>query len=119
MPPFNNALRAVTLAAVLATLAGCSEYFDRRDPIAALGGNAVETNKVVQMVDPWPRDSANRTIAYNGVVMQTAVDRYHTGRVIPPVGISTGSAYQPSQNSQANNLQPIGPTVTQPAAPVK
>ena len=118
MPPFSNALRLIALATALAALTGCSEYFDRRDTIAAQGGNAVETNKVVQMVDPWPRDSANRTIAYNGVVMQAAVDRYRTGRVIPPVGISTGTAYQ-NPGSQQNNMQPIGPTVTQPAGPVK
>ena len=118
MPPFSNVLRAIALATALAALAGCSEYFDRRDPIALQGGNAVQANKVVQMVDPWPRESANRTIAYNGAVMQTAVERYRTGRVIPPNGINTANAYQ-SQGSQQNNMQPIGPTVTQPAAPVK
>ncbi len=118
MPPFSKALRALALGTALVVLAGCSEYFDRRDPIAVQGGNAVQTNKVVQMVDPWPRESANRTIAYNGIVMQTAVERYRTGRVIPPNGVNTGTTYQ-SRNSQQNNLQPIGPTVTQPAAPVK
>jgi hypothetical protein len=118
MPLYTNAFRAIVLGASLASLAGCSEYFDRRDTIAVQGGNAVQTNKVVQMVDPWPRDSANRTIAYNGVVMQTAVERYRTGRVIPPSGINTATAYQ-SPTSQQNNTQPLGPTVTQPAAPVK
>lgn len=118
MPRFADALRVLALGTALVALAGCSEYLDRRDTIAAQGGNAVETNKVVQMVDPWPRESANRTIAYNGIVMQQAIERYRTGRVIPPNGINTGTAYQ-SQNSQQNNLQPIGPTVTQPAAPVK
>lgn len=119
MPPFSNAFRAIALATALVGLAGCSEYFDRRDPIATLGGNAVETNKVVQMVDPWPRDSANRTIAYNGVVMQAAIERYRAGRVIPPKGTNTAAAYQQNQNAQQNNTQPVGPTVTQPAAPVK
>ena len=36
------------------------------------------------MVDPWPRDSGNRNIAFNGQKMQTAVERYRTDRVIPP-----------------------------------
>ena len=51
---------------MLAALAGCSEYLDRRETISLSGGNAVATNEVTQMVDPWPRDSANRNIAYNG-----------------------------------------------------
>jgi len=118
MPRFSKTLRAIALGATLAALAGCSEYLDRRDTIAVQGGNAVHGNMVVQMVDPWPRESANRTIAYNGVVMQSAVERYRTGRVIPPSGINTGTTYQ-SPTSQQNNTQPVGPTVTQPAAAVK
>ena len=39
-----------------------------------------------QMVDPWPRDSANRDIAFNGEKMQAAVKRYRTDRVYPPSG---------------------------------
>jgi len=117
MLPLTNLMRAAALGAVLVALAGCSEYFDRRDPIAVQGGNAVQTNTVVQMVDPWPRESSNRNIAYNGVVMESAIERYRTGRVIPPNGINTGTAYQ--NNPQQNNTQPIGPTVTQPAGPVK
>ena len=61
-----KSLRALALAAVLAALGGCSEYLDRRDTIALSGGDAVATNKVTQMVDPWPRASADRNIAFNG-----------------------------------------------------
>jgi hypothetical protein len=115
MQPFSKALRGLALAGALALLAGCSEYLDRRDTIAIQGGDAVQTNKVVQMIDPWPRDSANRNIAYNGAVMQAAVERYRTGRVIPPNGTGTSATYQ---GSPQNNSTPLGPTVTQPA-PVK
>lgn len=116
MRPSSKALRGLALAAFAATLAGCSEYLDRRDTISVQGGNAVQTDKVVQMVDPWPRTSANRTIAYNGVVMQSAVERYRTGRVIPPNGTGTSATYQ---SAPQNNQTPVGPTLTQPAAPVK
>ena len=43
------------------------------------------TNRVTHMIDPWSRASANRNIAFNGEKMQTAAERYRTGRVIPPV----------------------------------
>lgn len=114
----NNMLRALALAALVATLAGCSEYLDRRDTIALSGGNAVATNEVSQMVDPWPRASADKNIAFNGAKMETAVERYRTGRVIPPQGIGTSNNYQQNSNSQ-NNTAPVGPTVSQSAAPVK
>ena len=82
------------VAALIATLAGCSEYLDRRDTITLNGGNSVATNEVTQMVDPWPRSSADRNIAFNGEKMETAVNRYRTGRVIPP----QASARPPTPN---------------------
>jgi hypothetical protein len=116
MRPSSNPLRALALAALLAALAGCSEYLDHRETISLGGGNSVAANEISQMVDPWPRDSANRDIAYNGDKMQSAVERYRTNKVIPPQGIGTSSSYQPSASNQ-NNSAPVGQTVT--AAPVK
>lgn len=116
MRPSSNVLRGAALAAVIAALAGCSEYLDHRDMISIKGGDAVQTDKVTQMVDPWPRQSANRNIASNGAVIENAYARYRTGRVIPPAGNGTSSSYQ--SNSQPN-AAPVGPTVTQSAAPVK
>jgi len=117
MRPSSNLPRALALAALLAALAGCSEYLDRRDTISLNGGNSVASNKVSQMVDPWPRDSANKNIAFSGARMETAVERYRTNRVIQPHGMSTSASYQGSSNQ--NNQSPVGPTVTQSAAPVK
>jgi hypothetical protein len=118
MQPFNNPMRtlaiAVLLAALPAALGGCSQYLDHRDTISLGGGNSVATNEVSQMVDPWPRDSANRNIAYNGEKMQSAVERYRTNKVIPPQGIGTSSSYQAAQ--APNAPAPVGQTVT---APVK
>jgi len=115
MRPSSKALRGIalaSLAALTAALAGCSEYLDRRDTISIQGGNAVQTDKVVQMVDPWPRASADRRIAHNGVLMQSAVERYRTGRVIAPNGTGTSATYQ---SAPQNNQTPLGPTVNQPA----
>ncbi len=118
MRPSNKMLRTLALAALLAALAGCSEYLDRRETISLGGGNSVATNEVSQMVDPWPRASANRNIGFDGAKMETAIERYRTNRVIPPQGIGTSASYSPSSGSQ-NNTAPVGPTVVQSAAPVK
>lgn len=113
----SKAVGALALTALLgSSLAGCSEYLDRRETISLNGGNAVAQNSIVQMVDPWPRASANRNIAFDGNVMESAVRRYRTGQVIPPRGIGTSSSYNasPAPGQAQNNSQPLGPTVTQP-----
>jgi hypothetical protein len=109
-------MRGAVLTIVLVSLAGCSEYLVRRDSISPFGGNTVEGDKVVQMVDPWPRASANRNIAYNGIEMENAMERYKTGRVIPPKGTGTSTGYAAPASPQGNNTTPLGPTVNQPAA---
>lgn len=77
-------------------LSACSDlYFDRRETIVPSAGDAHASNRVTQMVDPWPASSANKNIAFNGERMQVAVERYRQGRVIPPVNATTSSvAYQ-------------------------
>jgi len=90
MPSFSKSmhtsagtiLRAVASVGLIALLGGCSEYMRRSDAISLDAGDAVMTNRVTQMVDPWPRESANRDIAFNGERMEAAVERYRTGRVI-------------------------------------
>lgn len=119
MRPFSKAMRALAVAVLLTAVAGCSEYIDRRDTIALSGGNAVATNVVTHMVDPWPRDSANRNIAFNGAKLETAVERYRTNKVITPRGIGTSGAYQESSQGGQSSAGPVGAVVTQPAAPVK
>jgi hypothetical protein len=115
MQPFSKFAAKIVLAVLIATLAGCSEYLDRRDTIALSGGNAVYTDRVTHMVDPWPRASANRDIAFNGDKMQTAVERYRNNKVTPPQGIDTASSYQAP--AVQNNVAPVGQSITQ--APVK
>jgi len=114
---FNNAVRALGAILALATLSGCAEYFERRDALSPAGGDAVATNEVTQMVDPWPRASAQRNIGFNGERMENAVQRYRTNRTYPPSTEGTSGSYAPSQAS--SNSAPVGPTVTAPAAPVK
>jgi hypothetical protein len=108
---FRSATRAIVATALLgAMLGGCSEYyFDRRDTITLYSGDAVATNRVTQMIDPWPAASGRRNIAYNGQKAATAAERYRTGRVIPPVNATTSSA------AYAGAQQPAQPTASSPA----
>ena len=112
---------AATMALVIVAgsmLAGCSDiYFDRRETIALGADDHIAADQVVQMIDPWPRDVGRRNIAFNGEKMQSAVERYRTNKVIPPVDTSSSSAgYQQTQAAAAATSQT---TMSAPAAPVK
>ena len=120
----TNARRAALagLVALGALLGGCSDmYFDRRETIALGADDAVATNRVTHMVDPWPRHSANRNLAFNGERMQAAQERYRQNKVTPPVNATTSSVdYQQAQRAAASaSTATQTTTTTTPAAPVK
>jgi hypothetical protein len=112
----TKTLVGATLLAATA-LGGCSDiYYDRRETIALGADDAVASNRVTQMVDPWPAHSANNNIAFNGERMQAASERYRQNKVTPLVSWSTSTAaYQQAlQTAAAANTQ-----MSAPAAPVK
>jgi hypothetical protein len=77
---------AVAAAAIGSTVGGCSDlYTDRRDSVSLSAGDSVAANQVMQMNDPWPAHSGNTSLAFNGQRMQSAVERYRTNNVTPPV----------------------------------
>ena len=90
----RSRIKLGTCALVAATaLAGCSDlYFDRRESIQLSAGDDLYSNQVTHMIDPWPAQSANRHIAYDGQKMQSAVERYRINKVTPPVNPTTSSA---------------------------
>jgi hypothetical protein len=93
--PRRRALAVVLLAA---GLGGCSAdlYLDRRNTVSFAAGDAPAANAVAQMVDPWPPYAGNRNIEFNGERMQSAAERYRTGKTTPLSGTSTSSVqYQP------------------------
>lgn len=130
MPGFSK-MRACLFLLLAGALGGCSNgniydphgYLDRRDAIELSAGDANANNIAVQMVDPWPRYAGNKVVAANGQRMQAAVERYRYNQVTPPRGISASNIYAPPVNNNpgggGNNNTPVGPTVTQSAAPVK
>ena len=100
-------------------LAGCSDvYFDRRETISLSADDAGAADRVAQMIDPWPRNVGQREIAFNGEKMQSAVERYRTGKTQPPVNVTTSStAHQAAEQAAAASVAPS--TSATPAAPVK
>ena len=107
MCPSKTKVRVIApalLAGVL--LSGCSDiYFDRRETIVPSAGDAVAANRISQIVDPWPASSANKNIAFSGEKMQTAVERYRQGRIIPPVNATTSSIAYSQAAQQAGSAQ--------------
>jgi hypothetical protein len=103
----RSATRTIAAAAVLgAMLSGCSEYyFDRRDTVSLHSGESMASNRVTQMIDPWPAASSRRNLAYNGEKAATASERYRTGRIIPPVNATTSSAAYVAAQQQAQSTQ--------------
>ena len=91
---YRSRIKLGACALVAATaLSGCSDiYLDRRETISLSAGDAMRSNQVVHMVDPWPAHSANKNIAFDGQKMQSAVERYRTNKVIRPVNATTSTA---------------------------
>ena len=89
----RNNLRGALLALAAATaLGGCTDmYLDRRDTVSFAAGDAVATNKVTHMVDPWPARAGDRNIAFDGERMQMAAERYRTDKVKAIAGTGTSS----------------------------
>jgi hypothetical protein len=119
----QSGTRGIAAIVVIASaVAGCSEmYYDRRETVTLGAGDAVATNKVTQMVDPWPAASANNNIAFNGQRMQAAQDRYNRGKVFTPVLPTQASKdYQSVQSVAANSQSATGQsTSATPAVAVK
>ena len=102
----RNVAAALTLAALVA---GCSDpglYLDRRETVALGAGDAVAANAVEQMVDPWPRYSNDKNLAFNGERMQRAVQCYRIDRVTPPEDLNPSSPNE-------SNLVPVAGTSCQ------
>ena len=115
-------LNLVLISTLGMMLSGCSDiYFDRRETVALGADDHIATNRVAQMIDPWPRDVGRRQIAFDGTRMQSAAERYRTGRVIPPVNVTTSStAYQQAEQAATTTMNQVAPPpFSAPAVPVK
>src|SRR3977135_4758550 len=99
MPCYRQKARTVAAAVLLGSfLAGCSDlYYDRRETVTFAAGDAVASAQATQTIDPWPPASANRHIDSNGHPAAGAHERYRTGQIIQPRGMSTSVGYTAQQ----------------------
>ena len=114
------ALRALVVLVPVA-LGGCSDiYYDRRETVALGADDHIASNRVAQMVDPWPRYVANKNIAFSGDRLQPAIERYRKHEVIRPVSPTTSSSFtqQVPLTTEAVTT-PVQNQATTPAAPVR
>ena len=80
MVTYAAAGRTALVAVIAAAgLTACSEYMDRKNTIAFSAGNAVQTNVVTHVIDPWPRYVRNTNISHSGERMARAVRCYELG----------------------------------------
>jgi hypothetical protein len=114
------ALRAFVVL-VPVVLGGCSDiYYDRRETVALGADDHLASNRVAQMVDPWPRNVANKNIAFSGDRLQPAIERYRKHEVIRPVSPTTSSSFQQQVPLTTEAVtSPVQNQATTPAAPVK
>ena len=66
-----SSLRMIVIPMVGLTLSACgtqywNQYAERKDTIAWSAGDAVASNSAVQVPTPWPRNSNNPNIAFDG-----------------------------------------------------
>jgi hypothetical protein len=111
--------RTIAVVALAAGCAGCwtgvydnpgAEYLHRSDTVTLSAGNAKNVNAVTHIIDPWPRNVANRRITGHGERMAHAMERYRSGQTpgssgqtgTQVIGIPVGSA-TPSQNSGSSS----------------
>ena len=103
----NEMTRVGAGVLLAAMLAGCSDlYYDRRETVSFAANDSIATALATQTVDPWPPASANRNIPANGVVVQSAVERYRTCQVIQPKGTSSTGSYGNAQQATQPGCTP-------------
>jgi hypothetical protein len=120
-PKTERAARGIAAAVGFGMLLGaCSDiYWDRRETLELGADDAVAANLVAEMVDPWPRHSNNKNIAFNGERMQRAVECYRANKVTTPEDLNTSStSYQSGAPATPATkcAGQMGSGVAQPAA---
>ncbi len=112
----GNAARVCVLAALAAGLGawgwdwdeGCGCY--PTEFVTRQAGDAVQVNKDIQMIDPWPHYAKNRKIDMDGHRASLAMRRYEANEVIPPVNLA---AKMPNNNNNSSNTPAPVPELQQ------
>lgn len=62
------------------TFAGGNSFFESSNSDFSGTGNAIETNKVLQRIDPWPENAQNTEIDIDGNRILNAMERLESRR---------------------------------------
>ena len=119
----TRADRAPRRCSARCSAAARTYYFDRRDTITLGAGDAMATNRVTQMIDPWPRPAATAT-------SPTTARRRRPRRALPhrprhPAGATPPPARPPTRrrssrrNPRPTARPPSAPSSRQPTAAVR
>ena len=106
----GRATRVCALAAVAAVLGawdddcGC----DRYEFVTRGVGDAVQVNKVTQMITPWPHYVKNRKLNLDGHRASIAMRRYQANQVIQPNLLAAQMAHEQTNNNSSNALPEPG-----------
>lgn len=80
----------LALAAILTLLlAGCQDNLERRETISLAAGDAIEANKAIHIIDPWPARSVDTRIPTSARRVADAIERYEA-RANGPAVIAPG-----------------------------
>src|SRR3954451_4278969 len=97
-------------------------YFQRSDTITMSAGDAKQVNAVTHTIHPWPRNVADRRIAYDARRVGAAVTRYSTTTrpvdQLPDIGNATEAMGQRPPTNQNINISGSGAGSNSVAVPV-
>lgn len=75
----KNTLPLAAAVAAALLLAGCNQYWERKETVSYSAGDAVAANAAVQIATPWPAGSRNTNITTNGERAYVAFQKYKAG----------------------------------------
>ena len=70
---------------------GHGQYLPRRDTIALGAGDAMNSNRAIHTIDPWPHYAKDHKLEFDGQRMWLGIIRYQANKSIEPVGLTTQS----------------------------
>jgi len=106
---------AAKLSAILLMAAGlgawdieCSDCGGRTEFVTRGAGNAIEANKAIQTIDPWPPYVKNRKLDLNGPRAGLAMERYQANKSLKPrpLNPSKPAEMAPADNALQTPVQP-------------
>ena len=102
--PMRLRFKAVrVVGAVLAAtsgMGGCREYFDERDTISHVAGDAIAVNKATQTIERYPEAARQDRWRSDGERARVAIERYRTRTVQEPQSLGTGDKAPPPAPAQ-------------------